>query len=268
VGLRACHAGGARETRQHQSHLHYKQEVHRMAEVVQNRRPRWADLFRVAAITAIAFEVLIVLSGVAFPIWPYMPGSATVEEIFQEIQDSALGGLVGLDLLLVVSNLLGIPFFLALYAALKPVNESYALIALALGLVAAVLIVPARPMGELAALSDLYASAATEAARSHYLAAGEAVLAFFGGTCVLVNTAFGGLSLLISSLLMLRSQAFGRAAAWVGIVTNAAVCLFFVPLVGTYLLYLSLPGYIVWYVLLARAFFRLARGTVSAEPAA
>ena len=169
-----------------------------------------------------------------------------------------LGGFSTLaTLLLVVGNILGIFLFLALYAALKPANESVALIALALGLAAAVWIIPARPIMELFAISDLYAGAATEAAQSHYLAAAETLLALFDGTGWFMNTLFGGFSLLISSILMLRSHVFSKATAYVGIVTNTAVVLFFIPGIGLILLFLSLPGYMIWYVQLARTFFRM-----------
>lgn len=230
--------------------------------------PRWRDLYRIGGIAVIGFEILIILGGIAFVIWPYLPGQASTEEVFRAIQDSRLGGLMALDFLLFLSNLLGILFFLALYVSLKPVNESYALVALALGLVAAVLIVPARPMFELLSLSDLHAAATTDAARSQVLAAGEALLALFNGTAFMVNTFFGGISLLISSLLMLRSDAFSKPAAYVGIATNIAVCCFFLPVIGTYLLFLSLPGYVVWYILLARTFFQLTQGKIDAGRAA
>jgi small-conductance mechanosensitive channel len=156
---------------------------------------RWKDLYKIGGITVIGFVILIVAGGIAFAIWPYLPGRASTEEIFQTVQGDRLGGLMALDFLLFVSNLLGgILLFLALYVTLKQVNESYALIALALGLVAAVLIVPARPMAELLSLSDLYATATTDAARSQYLAGGEALLALFNGTAFLVCTLLGGIS--------------------------------------------------------------------------
>jgi len=149
--------------------------------------------------------------------------------------------------------------FIALYIALKQVNESYALIALVVGLMADVLIIPARPIYEMFTFSTLFTAATTEAARSQYLAAGEALLSLFNGTSWFLNTLLGGASLLISSLLMLRGKVFSKATAIVGIVTNAAVCLFFVPGVGTYFLLLSLPGYMIWYYLLARRFLGLAK---------
>lgn len=222
--------------------------------------PRWKDLYKLGGITAVASEIVLILGIVAVFIWPYSPGKASTESIFLLLQDDKLGGLISLDFLLVAGNLFGILLFLALYVSLKPVNESYALIALVIGLMADVLIIPARPISEMFALSGLYAAATTDAARSQYLAAGEALLALFNGTGWFVNTFFGGLSLLISSLLMLRSRIFSRSTAYVGIVTNAAVCGFFIPGVGLLLLFLSLPGYLIWYFQLARKFFRMGQG--------
>ncbi|MBW7885023.1 MAG: hypothetical protein H3C34_20780 [Caldilineaceae bacterium] len=234
-------------------------ELNNVANPVGIVDPRWKDLYTIGGITAIVMEIVLVLSIAAVFIWPYAPGQISTESIFLLLQNDRLGGLISLDFLLVVGNLLGILLFLALYVSLKPVNESYALIALALGLVADVLIIPARPISELFTLSDLYAAATTEAARSHYLAAGEALLVLFNGTGWFTNTLLGGLSLLISSLLMLHSNVFGRLTAYVGIATNIAVCGFFIPGIGLLLLFLSLPGYIIWYIQLARTFLQLGR---------
>ena len=221
--------------------------------------PRWKDLYRVAGIVAVISIIVILFSIVLYFFWPYAPGSKTTEEIFHLLKSNPLGGLISLDLLLLVGNLLSIMLFLALYVSLKPVNESYALIALVIGLVGVVLLVPARPILELFALSKLYANAATEIAQSRYLAAGESLLAMFDGIGWFTNTLLGALSLLISSLLMLRSRLYSRTTAYVGIVTNAAVCGFFLPGLGLFLLFLSLPGYMIWYFLLARRFFQLSK---------
>jgi hypothetical protein len=221
-------------------------------------------LYRTGGITVSGLEILVILAGISFIIWSYLPGTASAEEIFRTIQEDMLGGLMALDFLLFVSNLLGILLFLALYVSLKQANESYALIALAIGLVGVASIVPARPLSELLTLSDLHAAATTDAARNQYLAAGEALLTLFDGTAFMVNTALGGISLLIGSLLMLRSEFFSKPTAYVGIATNAAVCGYFLPVIGTALLFLSVPGYIIWYIQLARSFFRLARQAATA----
>jgi hypothetical protein len=221
---------------------------------------RWKDLYRIAGIAAFISMVVILLGLVTYFIWPYTPGKETTESILLFLQRDWLGGLVSLDLFLFVGNLFSITLFLALYVSLKKVNESYALIALALGLIGVVLLIPSRPISELFALSKSYSTASSEAAKSQTLAAAEALLTLFNGTNWFMNTLLGGISLLISSLLMLRSNLYSKATAYIGIITNAVVCCFFIPVAGVFLLFLSLPGYLIWYFLLARRFFQLAHG--------
>ena len=69
-------------------------------------------------------------------------------------------------------------------------------------------------------------TATTDAAKSQCIAAGEALLALFDGIGWFLNTLLGGLSLLVSSLLMLRSNVYSKATAYVGILTSIAVCVF------------------------------------------
>jgi hypothetical protein len=220
---------------------------------------RWKDLYRIAGIAAIISEVVILLGIVTYFIWPFTPGRESTESIFLFLQRDRLGGLISLDIFLFVGNLFSIMLFLALYVSLKQVNESYALIALALGLIGVVLLIPARPISELFTLSRSYSNASTEAAKSQYLAAGEALLALFNGTNWFMNTLLGGISLLISSVLMLRSKLYSKSTAYVGIFTNVVICGFFLPVVGIFLLFLSLPGLMIWYFQLARKFFQMSR---------
>jgi len=226
---------------------------------------RWRDLYRVATIISIVALVIVVFAIPAFVIWPYAPGRLSTEEIFALIQGDPFGALISFDFLLLLGNFTSIVLFVALYVALKRVNESYALIALVMGIFAGVLLVPARPILELFHLSDLYSAAATESVRMQVLAAGETLLAAFDGIAWFTNTLLGGITLTVFSLLMLQSSSFGKATAYVGLVTNIAVCAFFVPVIGTFLLFLSVPGYIVWYILLTRDFFKMGWGAAPAE---
>ena len=220
---------------------------------------RWKDLYRAAGIAAIVSELVIFLGLVMYFFWPYAPGSKSTEQIFQMLHSHPLGGMISLDLFLLLGNLFSLFIFLGLYVSLRPVNESYALMALAVGLLGLVLLIPARPIPELIALSKVYAGSTDAAEQSNLLAAGTALLASFDGIGWFLNTLLGGLSLLCSSLLMLRSDVFKKATGWVGIITNASVCFFFIPVVGKFLLFLSLPGYMVWYFQLARQFFKMGR---------
>jgi len=233
-----------------------------MSNVVNNEAidPRWRDLYKIAGIAAVISELVILLGVITYFIWPYTPGRDSTESIFLLLQNDPIGGLISLDLFLFIGNLFSVMLFLALYVSLKQVNESVALIALAVGLIGLVLLIPARPILELVHLSNAFAASTAEAEKSQLLAAGTTLLGQFDGIGWYMNTLLGGLSLLASSILMLRSNLFSKATAYVGIVTNLVLCCFVIPPIRIFMLFLCLPGYMIWYFLLAKRFFQMGRG--------
>jgi hypothetical protein len=213
---------------------------------------RWQWLYRIGAVAALISVVIIPISIVVFLVWPTFP-----DDILVVIQQDRLAGLMGLDFLYLLGNFFAIPFFLVLYVTLREVDDGWALIALVMGLIGLACLVPARPILEMLALSDQHAVATTDAQRAIYQAAAEAILALFHGTAFNVHYVLGSASLLISSVLMLRSDLFGKATAYVGIVTNIVVFGLYVPQIGVYLSLLSVVGYVIWYILIARRLFQL-----------
>jgi hypothetical protein len=220
---------------------------------------RWKDLYRWGGIAAAAGLAAIFLGVAAYIIWPYSPNSASTEAVYAQVLTDRMGALMSLDLLYLVGNVFSIPLILALYVALKKVNESYALIAVVCGIMSLVLLLSARPIVEVVMFADRYGAAATDAERSILLAAGEPLLALFTGTSYYVSYFLGTLSLLIYAFLMLEGKIFSKATAWVGIVTNIVAFGLFIPVVGMPLVFLSLAGLVTWNVQLARRFFQLAR---------
>ena len=216
---------------------------------------RWRTLYRIGAVAALISVVIIPLSIAAFFVWPLWP-----DNILAVIQEDWFAGLMGLDFVYLLSNVFAVPFFLVLYVTLKEVDESWALIALTLGLLGLVCLVPARPIPEMFALSDQYAAATTDAERAAYLVAGESMLTHFHGMVYHVHYILGSASLLISSFLMLRSNTFSKATAYVGIVTNIVVFGLYVPEVGVWISMLSVGGYLIWYILIARKLIQLGWG--------
>jgi hypothetical protein len=206
----------------------------------------------VAALLSVA---VIPLTIVAFFVWPLWP-----DDILAVIQSNWLAGLMGLDFGYLFSSLFALPFFLVLYVLLREVDEGWALVALVLGLVGLVCLVPARPIPEMFALSDQYAAAITEAERATYLVAAKSMLTHFHGMAFQVHYILGSASLLVSSFLMLRSPTYSRATAYVGLVTNVVVFGLYVPVVGVYISMLSVVGYLVWYIMIARRLFQLGWG--------
>jgi hypothetical protein len=219
--------------------------------------PRWKDLYRIGGIASLLVAASITFAVLAYFIWPYTPGVDSTESILQTLHTNRLSGLIALDVLTVPIVLLNVLPLLALYAALKRVNESYALIALVLGLIAVPMLLTARPVIEMVMLSEKFATATTEAIRSQYLAAGDALLEHFSGTAWLVETICLMVSGLISSLLMLHSPVFRKTTAYVGIATSLIGFGFVVPVIGNLLFLVNTILSIVFSGLVARGLFRL-----------
>ena len=77
----------------------------------------FANLYRIGAAAALLSILLILISVVAYFIWPVFPGDAV--EIFIIIQNDPLAGLMSLDFLYLFGNVFGIPLFIVLYITLK-----------------------------------------------------------------------------------------------------------------------------------------------------
>jgi hypothetical protein len=164
-----------------------------------------------------AFIYLITL-GVYVPANRAAPPPATVLEWFTLFQASPLTGLFFLGLADIAIMILWGPMSLALYTALKPSNKAWATIATAFVFVGMAVYLATNTAFSMLSLSQQYAAAATEAEKSIVLSAGQAMLAVSEGT----GGQYAGMPLawlagLILSILMLRSKAFNKATAWVGI---------------------------------------------------
>jgi hypothetical protein len=222
--------------------------------------PRWRDLYRIGAIASIAFPIAIVLAIIAYFIWPYTPGFTSLENIYLLLQDDPLAGLMSLDLMMVIMEPILILHMLALYVTLKQENESYALIALVLGLIGNVLILTARPLAEMVFLSGQYVEATTEAARNQCLAAGETLHAIFNGTAWLWWNFLTGIAYTILSILMLRSRIFSKFTGYFGIALFVIGVGFWIPGIGLVLSLLATFGTVFWFAMQARPFIRLGWG--------
>ena len=236
-----------------------------MYQISDTTEVRWKDLYIVGGICGIITSILIVLAIVVYFIWPYQPGLTSPANIFSTIQNNTFQGLMSLDFMMVVATFIIIPFFLAIYVSTKQANESYALIALVFGLISCILAFFMRPIAEMFYISNQYTAATTEASRNQYLAAGEALSALFNGTSWILYMISFGVELLISSLLMLKIEAFSKATAWFGIILTLGVFSVFaviIPETAQITTMLNLVCTLIWTfwnILVARTLFQLAR---------
>jgi len=219
----------------------------------------WKPLYRVGGAAALITAVLIPLQIVVFVAWP-PPLEGTVSEWFTLFEDDWLLGLLSLDLLLIVDYVLLVPIVLALYAALRRVSESWMAVATALYFVAIAAYFASNTAFEMLSLSDQYAAATTDAQRTMYLAAGQAMLATFEGTAFQVSYVLASLAGIIIGAVMLRSNIFGRVAAYALILGDVIGLGLYVPTIGIFLSVISVPVLWIWYVLIARRLIQLESG--------
>lgn len=122
---------------------------------------------------------------------------------FKLLQDNPMAGLIDLDLLLVVDNVLLVAIALALYVALRPTSPTMTTIATGLWLLSIAMFIAANPAIGMLSLSDQFATATSEAQRSMAVAAGQALLAGWEGTAFQVGYVGGQVAGIIIGLAML-----------------------------------------------------------------
>ncbi|MGC1131533.1 MAG: DUF4386 family protein [Nitrososphaeraceae archaeon] len=162
-------------------------------------------------------------------------------------------GFINVDLLLIADYVFVVIVFLALWAALRRVNESLMAIALILLFISAATYFASTVAFEMLSLSSQYMAASTDAQMSIILAAGHAMLAIWQGTAFDISYILAAFATLIVSAVMLRSHLSGRTTAYAGIMASL---LMFVPAsagtIGLVFSLLSLVPYAVWLALPAR----------------
>ena len=216
----------------------------------------WHWLYKLGGAAAL-FSVLII--PIQLIVFTTTPEPVTAAGWFTLFQGNKLLGLLSFEILFVVNAALGITTTLALYIALRRVNESFMTIALAFSLVGTVCIIIARPAIDMLYLSDQYATATTDAQRSMMLAAGEAMISIRHGMAFHVSYNLANIVLLIVPLVMLQSHIFSKTTAYVGILAGVIGFGLYLPTIGLYISIFSVLFYGVFSVLIGRRLLQLGR---------
>jgi Domain of unknown function (DUF4386) len=171
-------------------------------------------------------------------------------------------GLLDLDLLLILDQLLIVVVLLGLYAALKDTDQSLTLIGTTLGVMGALLFIVSREATfSMLWLSQRYAAAASEPDRAALVAAGQTLLTTYNGTASSLGYFLSGVAMVVVSAVTLRARVFSRGAAIAGLlagVTGLVPASF--GTLGFVLSFVSLVPLVVWLALIARRFLQLGSG--------
>jgi hypothetical protein len=216
-------------------------------------------LLTLGALASLGEVALIIIQAPVFVFWPQ---PTTVLGHFQQFQKNALLGLVDLDLLLFVGVVLSVLVVLGLYFALRRASPEWTVLALICGLGGAAFFLAVNPTFSMLYLSNQYATAASDAQRSAFVAAGEALTANYNGTAFGLYFVLSGIADLIFAMVMLRHRLFNRWTAYIGILLGAMLLVPPLPPFGsipTDLSYAVVVPSAVWSLLVARGLFRMAR---------
>lgn len=228
----------------------------------------WKSIYKVGGAAAIAIVVLYLIEMIGFVAMG--PPPATVDAWFALFRDHGLFGLFDAYLLDAVAVALMVPLFLALYAALGRAKRAHMSLATVFGFVGIAVFLATNVTFSMFYLSGQYAAATTDAQRSLFMAAGQAMfsVSIEHGTGPYIGLLLIALAGLMASLVMLRNNTFGKATAYAGILANAfqlaeppvvLVPAHFYQNVGLFLILISFIFYVIWYVLIARRLFRVSR---------
>lgn len=215
----------------------------------------WEALYRIGGIAALTVLVLMIFQVFVYLAWP---PPDTVEGWFALFQGNKIAGLLAMDFLLMVDYVLLIPVYLALFIILRPAGRSLMAIATVLAVVSVVIYFASNTCFDMLSLSNHYATATTDAEKSIVLAAGQAMLATYQGTAFNTSYVISAVALLLISVVMIRSTAFSKQTAVMGILMGG--CMIVPPTageVGMFLSFLSLVPTAIWLMLVARGLFQL-----------
>lgn len=219
----------------------------------------WKALYKIGSLSAVLLVVLIIIQGIGVSIAP-QPLKGTALDWFTLFQKNPLIGLIDFELPMIVYVMLSIPISLALYILLRHASPSWTAIYLILGFVGVMCFITARPVFEMLSLSNGYAAAATDAEKAIFLSAGQTLVATFHGTAFQISYLLGSINGLIISLVMLRTDIFGKATAYVRIASSVCDFGLYIPTIGIFISMLSVLFLFIWNILIARRLYQLGKG--------
>lgn len=177
------------------------------------------------------------------------PPPQSVSEIYRLYFENPLAGLISMDLLLLVNNVILIFLYTTLFLML--VKEQTALVALGMvfEVIGLAVYFPTNPAFEMLNLSRSY-MIAEKAEQIIYLSAGEVMLASYVGTAYITYYLLNGFALLIFSYSVMKSSSFDKTTGIWGLVAGGLMLV--PPTVGTIGMIFSFLSLLPWVVFVIR----------------
>lgn len=228
-------------------------------ELIQSNAENWNVLLKVGAIAAIIVVLLIPFQIVVFALFPPPGDPLGFYELFHQ---NWFLGLLSLDLLYIINNVIIVFVYLGLFAALRKTNFALMLIALVVGLIGITAYFSSTIAFEMLSLSNQYFDATPEEVKEQLLSAGYAMIVNYKGTAFDVYYVLNAITLLTVSSVMLQDKTFSKSTAIWGVVSGV---LMIIPstagTIGLVFSLLSLVPWIVFSIMIAKRLFYLYRNS-------
>ena len=229
-----------------------------MSDLISHTTTRWRGVFAAAAAGAILTAICVPLQVALFIAVP-PPASHSVGAWFDLFNKSPVIGLLSLDLLMMVEQVLAVPIILRCsYWSLG--GASATLLGAAAWLMGAILFLSSNTAFEMLALARGY-SAAVPADQPAYIAAGQGMLASYWdmGTSFVFGYVLSAVGGILLGAALVRAGAFGRAAGWLLVVANVVGLGIFLPGVGIAVSLVSVLLLWVWYLRIGWSLAQMVR---------
>jgi len=212
----------------------------------------WNKLCRLGGILALIVVAIIPVQIVIYGLWP---PPKEVLGFFELFKKNWFLGLLSLDLLYLVNNILLAFVYLALFAALRKTKAYPMFIALVLGFIGIAVYYSSTAAFEMLSLSKQYFATSEPQLQQQLLAAGQAIHEGYKGTAFDVYYILNGIALVIIGFSMLNDPArtFSKRTAIWGLIS---AFLMTIPstfgIVGLVFSIASLVPWIVFSILIAK----------------
>jgi hypothetical protein len=241
--------------------------------------PKWKSLYTISSAAALIAALIfrrwlgaefIFLRSIGIIRFGPTTEPGSVIDWFTLLQTHRLIGLTLLNFFDIVNYALVGLIFIGLYAALERADKSFMTLAMALGFAGMSVYFASNQAFAMLSLSDQYAAATTDAQRSMFLAAGQALLTMNnfiqGGSGIVTSFLLVNLAGLIISIVMAASSIFSKGTAYVGILAHGfglgvIIPLAFAPPLTFIPLSASAPFLLIWYILISLRLFQMSRAS-------
>jgi hypothetical protein len=212
-------------------------------ETMTENSEKWKKIIKIGGIMAFVVISLIPIQLIVFVTFTPPKTALGFLTLFQE---NWFVGMLSLDLLYILNNILLIFVYLGLLGALRKTDFSLILIAITLGLIGIASYFASTVIFEMQNISNLYVTAENSEIKNQLLSSAQTLIAKYKGTSFVVYYVLNGITLLLISWIMLKDNTFTRATAIWGFISGI---LMLVPSTfGTIGLIFSISSLIPWIV--------------------